>query len=158
MALIPHGMRPVREHLDVVVGFDGSVHAQGALWWTLTHVRRSARVVAVRAYESVIGEALSLSPEDADARAREDLESGVTAVLGDLEGHPPVELRVMRGDPRVALRATSDDADLLVVGSRGQGVLDRLLLGSVANALVHHPTVPTIVVPDQALLGPVLAL
>ena len=86
VALIPHEARPVHEHLDVVVGFDGSVHARGALWWTLTHVRRSARVLAVRAYESVIGEPLSLSPEDAEERAREDLESGVTAVLGDLDG------------------------------------------------------------------------
>ena len=149
VALIPHGTRPVHEHLDVVVGFDGSAHARGALRWTLTHIRRSARVVAVRAYESVIGEPLSLSPDDADARAREDLEAGVTAVLNDLDGHPPVELRVMRGDPRIALRAASEDADLLVVGSRGQGVLDRLLLGSVANALTDHPTVPTIVVPEQ---------
>jgi len=151
VALIPHGARPVHEHLDVVVGFDGSAHAHGALRWTLTHVRRSARVVAVRAYESVIGEPLSLSPEDAEARAREELEAGVAAVLSDLDGHPPVELHVMHGDPRGALRAASDDADLLVVGSRGQGVLDRLLLGSVASALAHHPTVPTIVVPDQAL-------
>ena len=132
-----------------MVGFDGSPHARAALRWTLTHVRRSARVVAVRAYpsESVIGERLTLSPEAAEARARDDLEVGVAEILSDLDAHPPVGLRVMPGDPRVALRAASSDADLLVVGSRGQGVLDRLLLGSVANALVHHPTVPTIVVP-----------
>lgn len=149
VALIPHGERPVREHLDVVVGFDGSPHAEGALRWTLTHLRRSARVVVVNAYESVIGEPQSLSPEGAEAGARELLEAGVAAVLSDLDVHPPVELSVMHGDPRLALRTTSDAADLLVVGSRGQGVLDRLLLGSVANALAHHPTVPTIVVPDQ---------
>jgi len=147
VALIPDGAGPVQEHLDAVVGFDGSAHARDALSWTLTHVRRSARVVAVRAYDSVIGEPLSLSPEVADARAREELEAGVAEVLGELEGHPPVTLLVKRGDPRAALRTTSDDADVLVVGSRGQGVLDRLLLGSVASALAHHPTVPTIVVP-----------
>lgn len=106
-------------------------------------------MVVVHAYESVIGEPQSLSPAGAEAGARELLEAGVAAILSDLDGHPPVELRVMHGDPRVALRTTSDAADLLVVGSRGQGVLDRLLLGSVANALAHHPTVPTIVVPDR---------
>jgi nucleotide-binding universal stress UspA family protein len=148
VALIPHGARPVDEHLDVVVGFDGSAHAQGALRWTLTHVLPSARVVAVRAYDSVIGEPLSLSPDDAAARASADLEAGVDAILSELDGHPPVELRVALGDPRIVLAAASDDADLLVVGSRGQGVLDRLLLGSVASALADHPTLPTIMVPD----------
>lgn len=151
VALIPHDARPVHEHLHVVVGFDGSAHAREAIRWTLTHVRRSARVIAVRAYDSVVGEALSLSPEDAASRAHEELDAGVREVLGDLDGHPPVEMRVMRGDPRVVLRALGEHGDLLVVGSRGQGVLDRLLLGSVASALAHHPTVPTIVVPD---LGP----
>ena len=154
VALIPHGDRPVHEHLDVVVGFDGSPHARGALRWALSHVRRSARVVVVHAYDSVVGEPLSLSPEGAAARAREVLEAGVSAALHDLDGRPPVELVVRRGDPRVALRTTSGAADLLVVGSRGQGVLDRLLLGSVATALVDHPTVPTIVVPDQELSTP----
>lgn len=151
VALVPPGAGHVHEHFDIVVGFDGSPHAQSALRWTLTHVRRSARVVALLAYpsESVIGEPLTLSPEAAEARARQRLEDSVAVLLGDLEGHPTLELRVMPGDPRMALRAASSDADLLVVGSRGQGVLDRLLLGSVANALVHHPMVPTIVVPHS---------
>ena len=92
---------------------------------------------------------MTLSPEAAETRARQDLEAGVAAILTEVGGHPPLELRVMPGDPRVALRAASSDADLLVVGSRGEGVLDRLLLGSVANALVHHPTVPTVVVPHS---------
>ena len=151
VALVPPGAGRVHEHLDVVVGFDGSPHAQSALRWTLRHVRRSARVTVVWAYpsESVIGEQLTLSPEAAETRARQDLEAGVASILTELEGHPPLDLRVMPGDPRVALRAASSDADLLVVGSRGEGVLDRLLLGSVATALVHHPTVPTVVVPHS---------
>lgn len=149
VALIPPGVRPVHEHLDVVVGFDGSPHAEAALRWTLTHVRRSARVVAVTAYpsESVIGEPLSLSPADAETRARRYLEESVSAILTEFDGHPAVESRVVPGDPRVVLREVSGGADLLVIGSRGAGVLDRLLLGSVSNALVHHPTIPTIVVP-----------
>jgi nucleotide-binding universal stress UspA family protein len=149
VALIPPEVRPVHEPLDVVVGFDGSPHAGDALRWALTHVRRSARVLAVRAYpsESVIGEPLSLSPVDAETRARQQLEEGVSKILREHDGHLEVTMRVVPGDPRVALRAASSDADLLVIGSRGLGVLDRLLLGSVANALVHHPSVPTIVVP-----------
>ena len=149
VALIPPEAPPIHDHLDVVVGFDGSPHARSALRWTLTHLRRSAKVVAVRAYtsESVAGDPLSQSPEISEANARRELEEGVAAVLSGLPAHPAVELLVVSGDPRAGLRTAGVGADLLVVGSRGHGVLDRLLLGSVANALVHHPTIPTIVVP-----------
>lgn len=149
VALIPPDVPPIHEHLDVVVGFDGSPRAMTALRWTLTHLRRSAEVTALWAYtsESVVGDPMSVSPELSEKRARQELELGVAEVLGDLHGHPAVELVATPGDPRAALRAASADADLLVVGSRGRGVLDRLRLGSVASALVDHPTVPTIVVP-----------
>ncbi len=151
VALIPSHVPAVHDHLDVVVGFDGSPHAHTALHWTLTHLRRSARVTAVRAFtdDSVVGEPLAPSPGAAEAIARAELEDGVAAVLGGLAGHPPVELLVLPGDPRSVLRAASDAADVLVVGARGHGVLDRLLLGSVASALAHHPAVPTIVVPHE---------
>lgn len=152
VALIPPAVQPVSDHLQVVVGFDGSPHADAALRWTLTHLRPSARVVAVRAYpsESVTGEPLSLSPATAETRARQELADGVAMILAEFSDRPEVKLRVVPGDARVVLRAASETSDLLVVGSRGHGVLDRLLLGSVANALVHHPTVPTIVVPPGA--------
>ena len=151
VALIPAEAPPIHDHLHVVVGFDGSRHARIALRWTLTHLRRSAEVTAVRVFtsESVVGEPLSQSPEISEADARRELEDGVSAVLSDLQVHPPVELQVVPGDARKALRSVGVDADLLVVGSRGHGVLDQLLLGSVAAALVHHPTIPTIVVPHD---------
>ena len=153
VALIPPVIPAVHDHLDVVVGFDGSQHANTALRWTLTHLRRSARVIAVRAYlgATVIGDPLSPSAEISEANARRELEDGVTAVLSDLQVHPQVELQVVPGDAREALRTVGADADLLVVGSRGHGVLDELLLGSVAAALAHHPTVPTVVVPHHHL-------
>ncbi len=151
VALIPPVIPGVHDHLDVVVGFDGSQHANTALRWALAHLRRSARVTAVLAYTSatVVGDPLSPSAEISETNARRELEDGVSAVLSDLQVHPPVELQVVPGDARKALRSVGADADLLVVGSRGHGVLDQLLLGSVAAALVHHPTIPTIVVPHD---------
>ncbi len=151
VALIPSGLPPVHDGLEVVVGFDGSPHARNALEWTLAHLRPSARVTVVWAYtsESVVGDPLSPSPEISEARARQDLEGSVAAELTDFRTHPAVELLVIPGDPRAALRAASGAADLLVVGSRGHGVIEHLLLGSVAAALAHHPVVPTIVVPHH---------
>ncbi|MGE5210530.1 MAG: universal stress protein [Acidobacteriota bacterium] len=152
VALIPAEVPSLHDHLDVVVGFDGSRHSRDALRWTLRHVRRSARVTVVRAFtdERVAGEVLRPAEGRAEDTARSELEHGVAVVLEHLPGHPPVEMAVLPGDPRAVLRSASVGADLLVVGARGHGVLEHLLLGSVASALAHHPAVPTIVVPGAA--------
>jgi nucleotide-binding universal stress UspA family protein len=151
VALIPPEVPALHHGLDVVVGFDGSPHAVSALQWALGHLRHSARVTVVRVYtsEAVAGDPLSPSPEESEAVVRRELEAEVEAVLTDFPTHPEVELLVVPGDPRAALRAAVGAADLLVIGSRGLGALDQLLIGSVAIALAHHPTVPTIVVPDH---------
>jgi nucleotide-binding universal stress UspA family protein len=151
VALIPHDVPALHGHLDVVVGVDGSEQSCGALRWVLTHLRRSSRVTAVRAYtdDHVIGEPLAPSTEHAEVAARDELERQVATVLRTVpERHPDVSLAVGAGDPRTVLRDLGTDADLLVIGARGHGVIDHLLLGSVASALAHHPTVPTIVVPQ----------
>ncbi len=151
VALIPHDVPEPHDHLDVVVGVDGSPHARNALRWTLTHLRPSARVTAVAAFtdELVVGEPLMPTRGTARAAARTDVDATVAQVLADLPGHPTVESMVLPGDPRAVLRSAGAGADLLVVGSRGHGALEHLLLGSVASALAHHPTVPTIIVPHQ---------
>jgi len=151
VALIPHDPPALHDHLDVAVGFDGSPHARSALRWALTHLRRSARVIAVRAFtdESVVGEPLAPPVGAAEAVARAELTDDVASVLAGLDHHPSVELAVRSGDPRLVLREAGDASDLLVVGARGHGVLEHLLLGSVASAVAHHPTVPTIVVPHH---------
>jgi nucleotide-binding universal stress UspA family protein len=123
----------------------------------LTHVRRSSRVTVVRAYtdDRVIGEPLAPSTEQAGPDARAELEQQVAAVLQTVpERHPMLDLTVVPGDPRSVLRTAADGADLLVIGARGRGVIDHLLLGSVASALAHHPSVPTIVVPIDAARTP----
>ena len=67
-------------------------------------------------------------------------------------GSRPIRQRMVehRGEGRGAkLCATAADehADLLVVGSHGHGVLADALLGSISNYVVHHSTVPVLVVP-----------
>jgi Universal stress protein family len=50
--------------------------------------------------------------------------------------------------PAEALVDLSADAELLVVGSRGHGVVGELLLGSVSHAVVLHAVCPVVVVPS----------
>lgn len=42
-------------------------------------------------------------------------------------------------------RADAGDVDLIIVGSRGLGALDRTTLGSVSNAVVHHTKTPVLI-------------
>ncbi|HSP28964.1 MAG TPA: universal stress protein [Ilumatobacteraceae bacterium] len=157
VALIPRDLPPTHAHLDVVVGVDGSLHSYSALRWALTHLRRSARVTVVRAYtdDTIVGEPLAPSTQHAETAALAELEREVTAALRNLpEQHAGVDVVVRPGDPRAVLRTMCDGADVLVVGARGHGVLDHMLLGSVAGALAHHPTVPTVVVPHRAARTP----
>jgi nucleotide-binding universal stress UspA family protein len=157
VALIPRDVPPMRDHLDVVVGVDGSLHSYRALRWALTHLRRSARVTVVWAYtdDSIVGEPLAPSTRHAETAAHAELEREVTAAVRDLpERHAAVDVVARAGDPRAVLRTMCDGADILVVGARGHGMLDHMLLGSVASALAHHPMLPTVVVPHGAARTP----
>jgi nucleotide-binding universal stress UspA family protein len=53
------------------------------------------------------------------------------------------------GDPVSQLISVAEtrDVDLVVIGKRGAGLAERVMLGSVADRLCHHCPVPVLVVP-----------
>ena len=53
------------------------------------------------------------------------------------------------GDPAGSITAFCEDidADLLVIGQRGAGLLERLMVGSVADRVLHTAKLPVLVVP-----------
>jgi nucleotide-binding universal stress UspA family protein len=46
-------------------------------------------------------------------------------------------------------QANQLDASMIVMGTRGFGVLRRTILGSVSNYVIHHSKVPVTVVPPE---------
>jgi nucleotide-binding universal stress UspA family protein len=57
-----------------------------------------------------------------------------------------VRTEVRSGRPLEELLDASKSADVLVVGARGVGRMERLLLGSVAEGVVARASVPVLVV------------
>jgi nucleotide-binding universal stress UspA family protein len=56
--------------------------------------------------------------------------------------------------PVSTLVSLSKEAQMVVVGSRGQNALTRVLLGSVSNGLLHHAHCPVAVIHDSAPSAP----
>ena len=54
---------------------------------------------------------------------------------------------VLEGEPAPLITHATGQLDLLVIGSRGQGPLRRVLLGSVASHVLTHTACPVIVTP-----------
>lgn len=63
-----------------------------------------------------------------------------------------VEIALLPGTPweQIVIYAEQHDADLVVSGTHGRTGLERLLVGSVAERVVHESTVPVLVVPRSA--------
>jgi len=80
-------------------------------------------------------------------------EDRLERVLAPWRGRfPAVEVTpALRTDaPARALHEAAGRAGLLVVGSRGLGPIRRLLLGSVGQAVLHHPPCPVAVVHSRS--------
>lgn len=133
----------------VVVAVDGSDNSRAALQWGIDHVEPDGVVTVVGVYNPVSSSFDGYVPpiEMLEQQTRASLDESVADVVGNAVMCPKIELEVRAGDPRNELRDAAADADLLVVGSRGHRGVAHLLMGSVTTSLLHHPTVPTVVVP-----------
>lgn len=139
----------------VVVGLDGSTAS--------ARVLRAARGEAARlgAPLTVVGAVPPLPSPVADTRAAREYESGraqqARAQLAglvetaELETLPAVDIRVEADDAADVLARHALGARLLVVGTRGHGMLRTLLLGSVSRAVLHHARCPVLVVRPVAV-------
>lgn len=135
----------------IVVGLDGSEHAERALRRAADEARargHELHVVTVFPPPEVVGVPGARFPveriEVAEERARSHQDTWLQA-LSDTDG---VEITrdVRMGKPSEELLQASKGADLLVVGSRGRGGFAGLLLGSVSQQCVTHASCPVVVI------------
>jgi nucleotide-binding universal stress UspA family protein len=140
---------------SVVVGIDGSEHSERAATWAADVAAREHRpLVLVHTVRLASGWMLppivdvgTLNREIADAA-----EVGVDRTRQRLQqAHSGLEVKTVCtiDDPRDVLIELSRHAHLVVVGSRGRGPVRRLVLGSVASAVVRHARCPVVVLPAR---------
>ncbi|QXV56442.1 universal stress protein [Amycolatopsis sp. TNS106] len=157
--VVARGKRPEDvppEDGPVVVGTDGSESSDAALAFAFDEASlRGTDLIVVRVWnevtdhESVRAHALAVDPdtvESAERRAVDEQLAPWLAKFPDLS----VETVVARGRPVRALLGFGERAQLLVVGSRGRGGFQGMLLGSTSQALVAHSECPVAVVRPAA--------
>jgi nucleotide-binding universal stress UspA family protein len=125
----------------VVAGADGSAVSEAVLAFAGEEAAlRGAPLVAVCALADAPGEL------GAARRIEEEFED--SAIRWE-KNHPEVAVQrhVVLMSARAALLAAAQDAQLLVVGTRGRGGLQDMMLGSVSLAMLCHAPCPVGVVP-----------
>ena len=55
------------------------------------------------------------------------------------------------GEPKDEIIKMAEEIkpDLLILGTRGMGLIKRLLLGSVSEYCIHHSNYPILLIPDK---------
>lgn len=92
--------------------------------------------------------ALHAYQEEAKRRAASKLDDLLKSVVGNL---PDATSQIAEGSPLHSLLdyVKETNADMVVLGSHGHGVIASLLLGSVAEGMIRKATVPTVIVPAK---------
>ena len=141
----------------IVVGVDGSPASRVAADWAARDAAlRRVPLTIVHVLPREIGPWVELPSSadywaDHDRRGRQivaDARHVVAEAVSESE-HLRVERQVIPGAPVPTLVDMSKDADMIVVGCRGLGGVQGLLLGSVSSGLVHHAHCPVAVIHDE---------
>jgi nucleotide-binding universal stress UspA family protein len=130
---------------------DGSEHADRALDYARKLAEASgARLVAVHVREVTVGRAAGY-PVQIDEDEIEQKIQGQTKDLKDAGVDASYEQRGTTAGGAahaIADAAKEAGAELIVVGTRGQGPISGLLLGSVTQRLLHVAPCPVLAVPS----------
>jgi nucleotide-binding universal stress UspA family protein len=146
----PQGAIPAEG--PVVVGVDGSPAGEQALELAFEEASlRGVELVATHTWSDVTSD-LGYALPGAVAQGWSEAEIQESLVLAErLAGwqakYPDVQVRreVARDRPAHHLIEQAEQAQLVVVGSRGRGGFAGLLLGSTSQALIHYATCPVLV-------------
>ena len=141
----------------IVVGIDGSPNSEHALGWAMRQaaaVRAPLTVITVHEVPKSYWNGVPVvGPADESLlaslrQAAEDMTQQAAGRLGD-PGPVSVSVHAVSGFVVKELVDASQDADLVVLGTRYAGGFSRLLMGSVSSEVVQHSACPVVIVPHK---------
>ncbi|NBQ99302.1 MAG: universal stress protein [Actinobacteria bacterium] len=136
-------------HRRIVVGVDGSANSSNAVTWAINNARGGDTVVLLTGWHPVIPPAeMAVAYVDDDTPMRAVLTTETEKATKTAAG-TGVEIasRFVHIDPRTAL--IDEKSDMIVIGARGHSGVVGLLLGSTADYVSRHSTVPVVIVPAK---------
>ena len=152
---------PVKQ-LGIVVAVDGSPASNAAAFW-------AARDAALRNIPLTVINAVATPattwppvpyPESLAVRLEDEGKKAIMHAMKIAEDAMPADRKVTIGrelvysSPAPALIKMSDQAEMIVVGTAGRGLLARGVLGSVSSTVVRHAGCPVAVIRDEELPDP----
>ncbi|MGH3366978.1 MAG: universal stress protein [Nocardioidaceae bacterium] len=141
----------------IIVGHDGSAHAEQALRWAADWAGRTGTPLHVVRTWTLSSAPRPATWEPGYVPPLKDFENAVQSALErDIEALSlpegvPVTCYVLHGHPGRRLVEASAHADLLVVSTRGRGGFAGLVMGSTTDQVVRHAHCPVVVVPARTL-------
>jgi nucleotide-binding universal stress UspA family protein len=137
-------LMPDPQHAPVLVGIDGSPASELATEIAFDQAsHRGVELIALHAWSDVCASGLPgwewSGPESESSFAE--------SLVHWQERYPNVRVQrvVVCDEPARQLIEKSESAQLVVVGSRGRGAFNRMMLGSVSNTVLHSVRIPVIV-------------
>ncbi|MGM9470635.1 universal stress protein [Pseudarthrobacter sp. YS3] len=140
------GMHQRSEMPTIVVGVDGSAPSILALRWAMALAplfKASIRAVTCWQYQIAIGTFTPVIWNPEEEAQKICAEAVAQAFNGNLP--PGLEMTVSQGPAAKVLVEASKTAQLVVVGSRGHGGFEGLLLGSVSTTVAEHAKCPVLI-------------
>jgi nucleotide-binding universal stress UspA family protein len=132
----------------IVVGYDGSEHADRALTRAVELSEEGAELIVVSA-AGLAPLTRDMGTSAVDPIEAEEARKSLDKAQADLQAKGVTARTVeAHGDPADMLvqQAKDSGATLIVVGTRGLNVAQRALLGSVSTKVVHHAPCDVLVV------------
>lgn len=149
VTVVPRSWRPRRAgERTITLGVDDSPRCHAAIEYAFaTASRQGARITAVFAVRRP--EPVLTKEQDVDADGETQAKRILTEQLSEWRSKfPEVEVAevVAAGHAAAVIKQHATDADLIVIGGRGQGTVTGMLLGSIARAVLQHVDRPVAVV------------
>jgi nucleotide-binding universal stress UspA family protein len=161
--LVRAGGQPTHHATDafkrIVVPLDGTAFAETALTYiTREHLLHDSQVTLLRIVEPVLPAIYPTISESAVQQLYDEAEHDTERLLGDAKaylqttgatylasGQWQVQAQLGYTDSGILQAAEAAAADLIVVATHGRHGVDRLLHGSVVSDMMHHATIPLLI-------------